>query len=96
MIAYAQLYVSRGLAQHMPMPWEKYLDEFKSEDREKSPTQVQRSFSRIIREIGTPAQPPIPRNKSGGRKKGDIQIKRQRYQVIIKSKIDSVDAKMMM
>lgn len=86
MMAYAQLYESRALAQHMPTPWEKYLDEFRSREHQKSPTQVQRNFSRIIREIGTPAQPPKPRNKSSGRKRGDIQTKRQRHDVIIKRK----------
>lgn len=86
MMAYAQLYASRALADYMPAPWEKYLDEFKSSDREKSPTQVQKSFSRIIRGIGTPAQPPKPRNKSIGRTKGTVQTKRQRHPVIIKGK----------
>jgi hypothetical protein len=86
MMAYAQLYACRALADYMPTPWGKYLEEFKSTDREKSPTQVQKSFSRIIRGIGTPAQAPKPRNKSIGRVKGTIQIKRQRHPVIIKSK----------
>jgi len=86
MIAYTQLYASRKLAEHIPAPWQKYLEEFKSHDQEKSPTQVQKSFSRIIHEIGTPAKPPKPRKKSIGRQKGDIQVKRQRYGVIVKSK----------
>lgn len=85
-MAYAQLYASRNLAEHMPTPWQKYLPEFKSQDQEKSPTQVQKSFFGIIREIGTPAKPPKPRKKSFGRQKGDIQIKRQRHNVIIKGK----------
>jgi hypothetical protein len=86
MMAYAQLYTCRALADNMPTPWEKYLDEFKSPDREKSPTQVQKSFSRIIRGIGTPAQAPKPRNKSAGRIKNTVQVKRRRYPVIIKTK----------
>lgn len=86
MVAYMQLYASRKLAEQMPTPWQKYLDEFKSQGQEKSPTQVQKSFSRIICEIGTPAKPPKPRKKSIGRQKGDIQIKRQRHDVIIKGK----------
>lgn len=85
-MAYAQLYACRALAEYMPTPWEKYLDEFKSSEREKSPNQVQKSFSRIIRGIGTPAQAPKPRNKSNGRMKGDVQPKRKRYPVIVKSK----------
>jgi hypothetical protein len=86
MMAYAQLYVSRQLAENMPMPWQKYLREFKSENQEKSPTQVQKSFYRIIQEIGTPAKPPKVRKKSNGRQKGDVQVKRQRHDVIVKSK----------
>ena len=84
MIAYAQLYLGRDLASNMPKPWEKYLPEFKSSDREVSPTQVQKNFGRIIREIGTPAKPPKPRKKSKGRQQGDKQIKRKRYAVVMK------------
>lgn len=29
MPAYAQLYVAKPLASHMPTPWQKYLPEFK-------------------------------------------------------------------
>lgn len=85
-MAYAQLYACRALADYMPTPWGKYLDEFKSSGRERSPTQVQKSFSSIIHGIGTPAQPPKPRNKSIGRIKGAVQTKRHRHPVIIKGK----------
>lgn len=84
MIAYAQLFMSRELAKNTPHPWEKYASEFKSPCNEKSPTQTQKSFGRIIQEIGTPAKPPRPRNKSRGRRQGDIQIKRQHHTVVIK------------
>ncbi len=40
----------------------------------KQPTQVQNDFERIIRMIGTPAQPPKPRKKSLGRQAGNIQM----------------------
>lgn len=86
MMAYAQLYLCRALADYIPTPWEKYLNKFKTSEQEKSPTQVQKCFSGIIREIGTPAQPPKPRNKSVGRVKGAVQPKRKRQPVIIKSK----------
>lgn len=95
MIAYAQLYMGRQLANSMPTPWQKYLDEFKSQDQERSPTQVQKSFSRIIHEIGTPAKPPKPRKKSIGRQKGSVQIKRQRHDVIVKGKNKMKYAEMM-
>jgi hypothetical protein len=86
MMAYTQLYACRTLADYMPTPWGKYLDKYKSPERDKSPTQVQKSFSRIIRGIGTPAQPPKMRNKSIGRIQGAIQSKRKRHPVVIKNK----------
>lgn len=73
MIAYAQLYLSRSLATTLPNPWEKYLPVFKSHATIKPPTQVQNDFGRIIRMIGTPAQPLKPRQKALGRQLGDIQ-----------------------
>jgi len=86
MIAYTQLYMSRTLSDNIPNPWEKYLSSFKKEYIEKSPTQTQKCFERIIRDIGTLAKPPKPRKKSLGRNQGEVQIKRQRLDVIIKSK----------
>lgn len=83
-MAYAQLYVCRTLADYIPTPWEKYLEKFKISGRDNSPTQVQKCFSRIICGIGTPAQPPKPRHKSIGRIKGAIQPKREHHPVIIK------------
>jgi hypothetical protein len=86
MLSYAQLYMARQLAHNYPNPWEKWLPEFKSNREEKSPSQVQKDFARIILEIGTPAQPPKPRKKSRGRSKGEIQIKRPRWKVVYNSK----------
>jgi hypothetical protein len=45
----------------------------------KQPTQVQKDFERLIREIGTPARPPIIRKIAPGRQMGDLQIKRTRF-----------------
>lgn len=84
MLAYAQLHLGKELAQRLPRPWEKYLPEYKNKNAEKTPTQVQRDFGRIIREIGTPAKPPKPRKKSKGRQQGDIQEKRTRHPVVLK------------
>jgi len=86
MMSYTQLYLARNIAQNMPKPWERTLPTFKSPAKEKSPTQVQNDFLRIIQEIGTPARPPKPRNKSKGRQKGDLQIKRKRYPIVSKKK----------
>ncbi|OGO92842.1 MAG: hypothetical protein A3F41_01445 [Coxiella sp. RIFCSPHIGHO2_12_FULL_44_14] len=94
MIAYAQLYLSRSLANTLPNPWEKYLPAFKSNVTIKSPTQVQNDFERIIRMIGTPAQSPKPRQKAPGRQLGDIQIKRTRHPIVKKSKNTTVTEKM--
>jgi hypothetical protein len=94
MIAYAQLYLSRSLANILPNPWEKYLPAFKSNATIKSPTQIQNDFERIIRMIGTPAQPPKPRQKALGRQLGDIQIKRIRYPIVKKCKNTAATEKM--
>ena len=86
MPAYAQLYLTKPLACHMPTPWQKHLPEFKLNNREKSPAHVQKDFLRIIQEIGTPAQPPKPRNKCLGRKSGELQVRRKVHPVVIKRK----------
>jgi hypothetical protein len=49
-----------------------------------SPTLVQRGFARIIRQLGTPAQPPKPRNISSGRAAGVKLPKRPRQPVVVK------------
>jgi len=86
MMAYGQLYLAREIANNTIKPWEKYLPTLKSPEQEKSPTQVQRDFSRIIQEIGTPAKPPKPRKKALGRSLGELQLKRPRYEVVVKGK----------
>jgi hypothetical protein len=53
---------------------------------EKSPTQVQKDWNRIIRQIGTPAKSPRPYKKSIGRQYGDLQVKRIHFPVIVKGK----------
>jgi len=94
MIAYTQLYLGRRLADNYPNPWERFLPKFKTNDEVKQPTQVQKDFYRIIQEIGTPAQPPKPRNKSPGRQQGEIQEKRKRYKVVRKRKTEADVEKM--
>ena len=44
--------------------------------------------------IGTPAQPPKPRQKAPGRELGDVQIKRTRHPIVKKSKNTTVTEKM--
>jgi len=83
-LAVAQLWLARDLAEAMPRPWERYLPE--AEGKTASPSGVQRDFGRIIRQIGTPAEPPKPRGKSPGRAKGEQQPPRKRHPVIRKGK----------
>ena len=86
MIAYVQLYLAREVAENLANPWEKYLPTVRANSREKSPSQVQKDFQRIIKGIGTPAKPPNPRNKSLGRLRGETQFKRPCYSVVFKGK----------
>lgn len=94
MIAYAQLYLSRSIANNFPNPWEKYLPSFKTNGSIKQPTQVQNDFERIIQWIGTPAKPPIPRKKAPGRQLGETQVKRQRHFIVKKGKNGPDEEKM--
>jgi len=85
-----QLWLARDLAQSLPRPWERHLPEMKR--KTPGPSFVQRDFGRIIRQIGTPAQPPKPRGKSPGRAKGETQSPRKRCPVIKKGKTASKSA----
>jgi DDE superfamily endonuclease len=84
-IAYAQLWLARHLAQGLPKPWERNLPFMRRPLI--SPTLVQRDFDRIIRQLGTPAQPPKPRGISPGRRKGQKLPRRLRKKVIVKRQI---------
>jgi len=83
-LANTQLWLARNVAESLPRPWEQYLPEAKSKTA--SPSAVQRDFGRIIRQIGTPAQPPKPRGKSPGRAKGELPPPRTRHPVIKKGR----------
>ena len=84
-LAFAQLWLARHLTDALPRPWERSLPAMKK--RLISPTLVQRGFARIIRQLGTPAQPPKPRNISSGRVLGVKLPKRPRQPVIVKRKL---------
>lgn len=60
----------------------------------KPPTVVQKDFERIIRMIGTPAQPPKPRKSTPGRQVGDTQVKRTRHSVVKKGTNTAYSEKM--
>ena len=83
-LADTQLWLARNVAESLPRPWERYLPE--AESKTASPSTVQRDWGRIIRQIGTPAQPPKPRGKSPGRAKGEQPPPRKRHPVIKKGK----------
>lgn len=83
LLAYTQLWAARELARHLPRPWERYLEK-KSHVRI-TPSVVQRDFTRIIAQMGTPAVSPKPRGYSHGRKQGCSLPPRSKHQVIKKS-----------
>lgn len=70
-LAYQQLWVARTAAQNLPRPWERYLPSAHADTI--SARRVQRDFSRLIRQLGTPAIVPKPRNPGSGRRRGQGQ-----------------------
>ncbi len=84
-LAFAQLWLARHLTLALPRPWERSLPAMKN--RLISPTLVQRDFARIIRQLGTPARAPKPRNISSGRALGVKLSKRPRQPVVVKRKL---------
>jgi hypothetical protein len=90
MLAYTQLYLAREIVPSMPEPWERYLPEYKDTENKKnfvsSPSKTQHGFSSLLKIIGTPAQPPVPRGNPQGRKTGETQLKKETVPVIFKSK----------
>ena len=84
-LAYVQLFLAQDLADTLPKPWERYLPQFAA-NGSASPSMVQRDFRRIIRTIEPMQESPKPRGKSPGRAVGDAQKRRERHEVIKKSK----------
>ena len=87
-IAYAQLWMARHVVQLLPRPWERTLPAMRT--RKISPTLVQRDFARIIRQLGTPAQPPKRRGNSPGRRPGTKLPLRPRLKVVVKRRLRTV------
>lgn len=81
MMSYVMLYLSKSLGDYIRNPWEKKRE--KKGGGVRTPTQVQRSYDRIIWEIGTPACVPKPRGKSCGRANG-VQISKRKDCPIVK------------
>jgi len=82
-LAYLQLWVAREVAQRLARPWERYLPTMR-DTAPLTPTLVQRDFTRIIREFGTPARPVKRRGYSPGRARGASQPARKRRSVVKK------------
>lgn len=89
-IAFAQLWLACHLTVALPRPWERNLPLLKN--RLISPTLAQRGFARIIRQLGTPAQAPKPRNISSRRALGVKLPKRPRQPVVVKRKLRPIAA----
>lgn len=83
-LAYVQLWLAREVAEALPRPWEQYLPQ--PQGQVASPSAAQRDLGRILREIGTPAQPPKRRGNSPGRAKGARPARRKRHQIIKKGR----------
>ena len=83
-LAYAQLWLAREVVMALPRPWESNLPSVQS--RQISPSLAQRDFGRIIRQIGTPAQPPKLRGISAGRRLGTRLPQRPRQKVVVKGR----------
>ena len=79
LLAYVQLWAARSGAVNLPRSWERYLPS--SVNGQVSPTGVQRDFTRIISQIGTPSKFPKRRGKSPGRARGNSQTRRPRHPV---------------
>ncbi|MBW2722231.1 MAG: transposase [Deltaproteobacteria bacterium] len=81
-LAYLMLWMAQPLTQHLPRPWEQHLPEHKRKII--GPAIVQRDFSRLISQFGSPARKLKPRGKSPGRKKGFRLPPRERHPVVYK------------
>lgn len=81
-LASVQLWLGRELAGSALRPWERYLPQRAGGSA--SPSQTQRDWGGIIRQIGTPACPPKRRGKSPGRAQGTRLTRRPRQAVVKK------------
>jgi hypothetical protein len=73
-----QLVLARDAVAAQRYPWE-------AQQRAATPRQVRRAMSQILAQLGTPAQPPQPRGKSPGRRRGMKVKPAQRYAVVYKA-----------
>lgn len=67
-LAYVQLWLTHSLVDSLPLPWQRYSPLAKTLRR--TPRQIQRGFSRLIRQTGHLARALKPRGIPPGRRKG--------------------------
>jgi hypothetical protein len=79
-LAYVQLWVARLLTNRLPYPWQRYLPT--EQQRQVTPSLVQRDVARMIQQIGTPAKAVKPRGNSPGRPVGTTLDPRPRRPII--------------
>jgi len=92
--SYWLLYLSRNEGKNIVHKWEKYLPKYNNQNVKeldyystKTPTQTQRAMPEIICGFAKKLLIPKTRNKSSGRKSGEKQSPRKRYEVVKKGKI---------
>lgn len=88
-LAYVQLYLARQDVSLLPKKWESYLPAYQKQDEPlttATPSQTQRGFGDVLKQIGTPAKPCRPRGNPKGRSTGEKQAKRQAHAIIFKGK----------
>ncbi len=90
-LAYCQLFLAAPLANRLPRPWESKIISNSSSPFPLSPSVVQRDFTRIIQQIGTPAKAPKLRGISKGRRGGVKLPPRKTLKVIFKSKKEVIN-----
>jgi hypothetical protein len=81
-LAMVLLWLGRDLVEVQFHPWERYLPP--PAPGAAAPSQVQRGWARIIRQIGTPARTPKRRGKATGRATGTRRERRPRQKVVKK------------
>lgn len=93
LIAYLQLYLARADLTSLPYPWERYLAQYQTEQKEASPSQIKKCFDLVLDQIGTPAHDVLPTQAGKGRQPGERQEKRQDHPVIFKTTKKETDKK---
>lgn len=88
LLAYMQLYLAKSVVTAIPQPWERYLPEYKNQDEKQTittPSQTQRGFTKLLKEIGTPVNKCIARGKPCGRMPGESGVKKVDQPIMFKS-----------